>query len=654
MPLVKKKRSDADSEPDLISALRESQDKFAQAFHASADAVTIADFPSGKITEVNEAYMRLFGFLREEVVGHSGQELGSWASAEDRTRFVQLLEREGAVREMEVNKIKRTGEPFICRITSYRTELGGRTCMLTRIRDITEQRVAEKALRESEEKFAKAFRAAPDVIAITTLAEGRFLDVNAAYTRTLGWTREETIGHSSLELGLWANPADRARVVASLRAGQVVHNEQVVFRDKGGVDHPCIYFGEVTDIAGQHCLISILRDVTEQQRLEEQLRQAQKMESIGLLAGGVAHDFNNVLTVIQGNVSLSLEHPALPPEVAEMLRQVHEAAEFAATLTRQLLVFSRRQVLQPGRANLAEIVQRVAKLLQRALGEHIALHVQAAPGLPDAHADLGMIEQVLLNLAVNARDAMPHGGDLFVTIATLETDADYAHRVPQAKAGHFVGLRVRDTGVGISPKILSRIFDPFFTTKAEGRGTGLGLAMVYSIAQQHGGWVEVSSELEHGSEFAVWFPVDDRPQVAPAAAAAPLAIRGTETLLLVEDKIEVRGVLQSIFTRNGYRIFAAATGAEAISLWAQHRAEIDLLFTDIVMPGGMNGRELAEQLRADRPDLKVIYCSGYDANVLGGDALSAPGTRFLAKPFNLAQTAGLVRELLDEKLRAGG
>ncbi|HVW22596.1 MAG TPA: PAS domain S-box protein [Opitutaceae bacterium] len=653
MPLFKKKRPDADLAPDLASALRETQDKFAQAFHASADAVAIADFPSGVITEVNEAYMRLFGFSREQAVGHSGEELGSWATAEDRTRFLELLERDGAVREMEVTKRKSTGEPFICRITSYRTELGGRTCMLTRIRDITEQRAAEQALRESEEKFSKAFRAAPDVFAITTLAEGKLLDFNSAFTRTFGWTRAEALGKTTLSLGIWANPDDRARVVASLRAGKVVHNEQVIFRDKQGTDHPCIYFGEVTDIAGTHCLISILRDVTEQQRLEEQLRQAQKMESIGLLAGGVAHDFNNVLTVIQGNVALSLEHPGLPGEVAEMLKQVNDAAEFAATLTRQLLVFSRRQVLQPGRAALGEIARRVAKLLQRALGEHIALHVEAPPGLPDAHADIGMVEQVLLNLAVNARDAMPHGGELFVTVATNETDADYAHRVPQAKAGRFVGLRVRDTGVGIPPEILSRIFDPFFTTKVEGRGTGLGLAMVYSIAQQHGGWVEVSSEPQHGSEFAVWFPLEQQPAAAQSPAPRPPSFRGTETLLLVEDKIEVRGVLESIFTRNGYRIFTAATGAEALSLWPHHRHEIDLLFTDIVMPGGMNGRELAERLRADRPDLKVIYCSGYDANVLGGDALAAPGTRFLAKPFNLAQTAGLVRELLDEKRRSG-
>jgi len=646
---TKTAEAEAPRPPDLERALRESQDKFAQAFHASADAVAIADFPSGVITEVNDAYCRLFGLTREEALGHSGGELGSWADRGDRERFVELLKREGAVREMEVGKLRRSGERLVCRITSYRVELGGRTCMLTRIRDITEQRAAEAALRESEERFSKAFRAVPDTIAITTLAEGRFLDVNAAYSRTLGWTREETLGRTSAELKVWADPADRDRVVTRLRAGQIVHNEPVVFRGKDGVFHNCLYFGEVTEIAGMPCLISILRDITDQQRLEEQLRQAQKMESIGMLAGGVAHDFNNMLTVIQGNVSLVLEDKRLPPPLAEMLRQVHDASEFAATLTRQLLVFSRRQVLQPGRLALGPAVQRVVKLLRRTLGEHIVLKVETGAGLPDVHADAGMAEQVVLNLAVNARDAMPAGGDLLIRLVALETDAAYLRRVPQAKPGRFVGLSVSDSGMGIPADVLPRIFDPFFTTKAEERGTGLGLATVYSIAQQHGGWIEVQSQQGRGSEFCVWFPVEpEQPAAPPSPTPAAPAGAGHETLLLVEDKDEVRTVLEALFSRRGYRILSASHGPEAIELWQKHRDDIALLFTDIVMPGGLNGRELAERLRADRPALKVIYCSGYDANILGSDALVVPGTRFLAKPFDMAKTVRLVRELLDQ------
>jgi CheY-like chemotaxis protein len=260
-----------------------------------------------------------------------------------------------------------------------------------------------------------------------------------------------------------------------------------------------------------------------------------------------------------------------------------------------------------------------------------------------------MVEQVLLNLAVNARDAMPGGGELAITTVFVDADADYLRRVPQAKPGQFVGFRVTDTGVGIPPEVLRRVFDPFFTTKPEGKGTGLGLATVYTIAQQHGGWVEISSAVGRGSQFVVWFPARPRARTpAPPPPAGPGGGEGTEGLLLVEDRDEVRAVLQSVFSRNGYRTFLAANGPEALRLWEQHRDQIALLFTDVVMPGGMNGRELAERLRAQRPDLKVMYCSGYDANILAAEALVLPGTRFLAKPFNLAQAARQVRELLDQ------
>jgi PAS domain S-box-containing protein len=629
-------------------ALRESQDKFAQAFHGSIDAVAIADFPSGAMTEINDAYCRLFGYSREETIGHSGNDLGVWAEAGDRAKFIEVLARDGTVWEMEAVKLTKAGKRLICRITSSRMKLGDRAVIVTRIRDISEQRMAEAAMRESEEKFSKAFRAVPDAIGITTLEEGRFVDINAAYTRTFGWTREETIGRTTTDLNIWLKPGDRLPVVERLRAGETVHDQPMAFRDKRGALHSCLYFGEITEIAGQKCLISIVRDITHQQHLEEQLRHAQKMESIGLLAGGVAHDFNNILTVIQGNISLALDG-ALPPGLGDMLRQVQDATAFAATLTRQLLVFSRRQVLQPGRVSLGDAIQRVVKLLRRTLGEHIVLRVETDPSVSDATADVGMVEQVLLNLAVNARDAMPKGGSLVISTLKLEADADYVRRVPQAKLGRFVGFRVKDTGMGIPPDVLLRIFDPFFTTKADGQGTGLGLATVYTIAQQHGGWIEVDSEVGRGSQFVVWFPPEpDGPAVAVARPPSPVVGTGSEALLLVEDKDEVRAVLQSVFARNGYRIFLAANGPDAIKIWEEHRDEISLLFTDVVMPGGMNGRELAERLRLDRPALKVIYCSGYDANILGPDALAKPGTGFLAKPFNLAQAVSQVRGLLDQ------
>jgi CheY-like chemotaxis protein len=243
---------------------------------------------------------------------------------------------------------------------------------------------------------------------------------------------------------------------------------------------------------------------------------------------------------------------------------------------------------------------------------------------------------------------MPSGGELSITTVLVEPDADYLRRVPQARPGRFVGLRVRDTGVGIPADVLPRIFDPFYTTKAEDKGTGLGLATVYGIAQQHNSWIEVASEVGRGTEFTVWFPqLLGRPGAALSPAAPVASPSGHETLLLVEDKDEVRAVVQGLLARKGYRVLAATDGPDALRLWAQHRDEIALLFTDVVMPGGINGRELAERLRTDRPSFKVVYCSGYDANILGGDTLAAPGTRFLAKPFDVAQAVRLVREMLD-------
>jgi PAS domain S-box-containing protein len=624
---------------------------FYKAFHASADPVAIADFPSGRMTEVNDAYLRLFGYTREEAIGRSGGELGLWADEGDRKRFIETLDHKGAVEEMEVVKRKRGGQRVICRIAANRVDLGDRVAIVTRIRDITEQRMAEAALRESEERFLKAFRAMPDAILITTLEEGRIIDVNGSFTRIFGWSQEESVGRTTLQLGFWITSGDRTRIVGRLRDGKPAHGERIAVRDKSGETHQCVYFGEKTEIAGQPYAISIIRDVTDQQRLEEQLRQAQKMESIGLLAGGVAHDFNNVLTVIQGNVSLVLDDPRLPGDLTEMLRQVLQASEFAAGLTRQLLVFGRRQVLQPDRLAPAQVVHRVAGLLRRTLGDHIVLRTDIPPKLPEALADSGMVEQVLINLAINARDAMPKGGELLIAAEARETGPEYLRQVPQAKVGRFIGLRVRDTGIGIPAGNLPRIFDPFFSTKTEGRGTGLGLATVYSIAQQHGGWIEVDSQVGRGTEFSVWLPVAAGPPTpAPAAAPMPAAASGgRETLLVVEDREEVRVMVRNVFDRQGYRTLLAESGPTALDLWARHRDEIALLFTDIVMPGGVNGRELADRLRSERPELKVIYCSGFDANVLGPDALTRPGTHFLAKPFNIAQMARLVRDMLDER-----
>ena len=389
-------------------------------------------------------------------------------------------------------------------------------------------------------------------------------------------------------------------------------------------------------------------DVTERQNLEAQLRQAQKMESVGQLAGGIAHDFNNILTVIQGHTSLLGMTGKLSDDAKESTQQIALAAERAANLTRQLLTFSRRQIIQPKNLDLNEVVSNMTKMLRRLLGEDITLQVNYTPALPLVHADPGMMEQILLNLSVNARDAMPKGGRLFVDTSIVTVDKAYVEQIPEAVPGEYICLAVKDTGAGIPPQTLPRIFEPFFTTKDVGKGTGLGLATVYGIVQQHKGWVKVASTVGKGTVFQIFLPTIKDKNVAQESQLAEPKIRGgNETILVVEDEAPLRMLVRSFLERYGYKVIEAVSGAAAISLWDQHKDKIQLLLTDMVMPHGISGRELAERLLAERPTLKVIYSSGYSLAVVGTDMVLQEGINFLQKPYHPRKLAQAVRDCLD-------
>ena len=383
--------------------------------------------------------------------------------------------------------------------------------------------------------------------------------------------------------------------------------------------------------------------------LEEQLRQSQKMESVGQLAAGVAHDFNNMLTIIQGHSSALLAKPSLPPEMLDPVQAVFFASERAASLTRQLLMFSRKNVMQSRLLDLRETVGNMTKLLGRLLGETIALDFQAPAGLPAVQGDPGMIEQVVMNLAVNARDAMPSGGTLTIGIKPMAIDAAYAERRPDARAGYFMRLRVADTGTGMDSATLGRIFEPFFTTKEVGKGTGLGLATVYGIVKQHEGWIEVNSEPGKGTTFDVFFPANEQP-IAPAkkesTPTAPLT-GGTETILIVEDEAILREMARDILKDCGYHPLEASTGKEALDVWRESAGKIDLVLTDMVMPDGISGVDLAERLLADRPDLKIIFTSGYTSTEINAELLSRSKAHFLQKPYSVTTLARAVRDCLD-------
>jgi PAS domain S-box-containing protein len=521
------------------------------------------------------------------------------------------------------------------------------------------RRQAEMDLRQSEEHYRLIFDNNPVPMWVFDHETLAFLEVNDAAVQHYGYSRDEFSKMTLKDIRGWdespmlkeylSQVAAEGRPTPFVLAGICSHRKK-----DGTLIQVDVKLSPIS-VKGRTASLTMANDITTQKRLEEQLRQAQKMEAIGQLAGGVAHDFNNILTVIRGHAELLLAEGGLTERAAHSARQMSQAAERAATLTRQLLAFSRRQVMQPRLLDMNEIVGNMTKMLSRIVGENVGLQLQywSEPAL--VKADAGMMEQVLMNLVVNARDAMPQGGRVVINVAPMEVDGAHLDRHPEGRPGRFVCLGVADTGCGIAPDDLRRIFDPFFTTKEVGKGTGLGLATVYGIVKQHQGWVEVESELGKGATFRVLLPWSDAVEagLAQDPSARSLPRGGSEVILVVEDEAALRELVCQCLARSGYGIFQAETGAKALELWAAHKKEIDLVLTDLVMPDRMNGRQLAERLQAERPDLKVLFTSGYSAEVIGKDFALHPGLNYLQKPFQPQNLVSMVRACLDAKAPRG-
>ncbi|MGA7753914.1 MAG: ATP-binding protein [Candidatus Sulfotelmatobacter sp.] len=500
--------------------------------------------------------------------------------------------------------------------------------------------------RYRQNLFAKAFRSSPLSITISTLSDGRYVDVNHAFLQMLGFERRDVIGRSSAELGIWVDSQDRSKMLQQLNDSSVNRGLYTKLRAKSGEIREANVTAEAIDVDGTPCVLAVTQDVTEARRLENQLRQAQRMGAIGRLAGGVAHDFNNILTVIVGYSELAAYRLGAGHGVSKHLSEIKLAAERAASLTRQLLAFSRQQVLYPRILDLNAVVTNLTQMLLRMIGEDIALSFK--PGaVGSIRADLGQIEQILMNLVVNARDAMPQGGMIAIETSSVDLGEGYVDSHLSVRPGRYVLLSVSDTGCGMDEKTVSQVFEPFFTTKGPGQGTGLGLSTVYGIVKQSDGYIWVYSELGRGTTFKLYFPEHEQAS-QPAADLTPLLdiVIGAETVLVVEDDEALRNLITALLGSSGYKVLAAANGEEALRLVQENREQIDLLLTDMLMPA-MTGVELAEQLRELQPQVKVLLMSGYAGDLIQRYRLSTTEIMLIEKPFTRHSLLSKIRAALQ-------
>jgi PAS domain S-box-containing protein len=636
---------DVSDERRAERALLASEKKL-RAFVESDVAGILIGADSSGAQEANDKFLRIIGYSRAEL------EAGvvRWADItppefkeKDEAAITESLAR-GACTPYEKQLIRKDGTR-VWVLVGHAIVGGAKDRSVGFVLDIDARKRAEGELRESEERFEKVFQSSLMAIAIAEMESGRLVEVNDRCAEFFGYPREEMIGRTVLELELWVDPADRERLIAGVSADGPGARIEASFRCKSGAIRHALVSMETITLAGvaEPLNIVVLVDMAERRELESQLLQAQKMEAVGRLAGGVAHDFNNSLGVILGYTELLIRGAEEPQRVK--LAHILKATQRASALTRQLLAFSRKQIVHPKVLDLNILLSDLQTMLARLIGEDIDIAIVPAADLGQVKADPGQLEQVVMNLCVNARDAMPDGGLLRIETRNAELDVNSGTLSEPMVAGRYVMVAVSDSGSGIPKEILAKVFEPFFTTKGEGKGTGLGLAMVYGIVKQAGGHVWVYSEVGHGTTFKIYLPRTDEPVEALPVPEGPMPSRGWETILLVEDEGSLRAIAREILEEHGYRVIDAASPTEAVEIAERLPERIHLLVTDVVMPG-MNGRVLAQKLVATRPALRVLYMSGYTDDVIAHSGVLESGTLLLDKPFTARALLGRVRAAL--------
>ena len=622
----------------------------------TTDAVFVKDL-QGRYLMMNPAGAAFLGRTVDEVIGKDDTELFNPEAGREIMELDRMVLQAGEMQTFEeAGTAAGVSRIYLSNKGPFRDANGKVVGLLGICRDISDRKMVEEEMRRSQQKLRIHFEHTPLAVVEWDL-DFRVADWNPSAERIFGYSREEALGqHGSFIV----HPQFRERVD---RVWQTLLQETGATRNVGENDNitkdgriiSCEWYNTpLVDESGRVLgVASLVQDVTERVALEERLRQSQKMEAVGRLAGGVAHDFNNLLTVILGYSQILAEGVPAGSRLADSTAQIKSAADRASGITRQLLAFSRKQVLSPRVINLNDIVLNLDSLLRRLIGEDIEVLTAPSNDLGSVKADPGQIEQVIMNLALNARDAMPSGGKLTLETANAQLDESYTERHQPAEPGLYVMLAVTDTGHGMTPETQARIFEPFYTTKEVGKGTGLGLSMVYGIVKQSGGYIWVYSEPDRGTTFKIYLPRVDQPAEGVDAQNRPRNVqRGTETILLVEDDPQLRQLSSSVLAHCGYKVLVASSPEEGIEICRANHRDISLLVTDVVMPR-MNGRQLAEQIQRASPKVKVLYISGYTSNAIVHYGVLDAGLAFLPKPFSLSALVAKVREVLDSESAQG-
>ena len=645
-----------DAEIAAVKALQESEERYRVLVENAPEAIVVLDGETGQFVDCNENALRLFGLTRAELLKRGPADLSPERQPDGETseaaarRNVRLVAT-GRTLGFEWIHCNSSGEEILCEIHLVRLPSESRCLIRGSIVDITSRKRAEAALRRSEARYHGLVDNSTYGIYWVS-AEGTLVDANPALARMLGYDSVVELLAVGQSRELYANPADRDEVHAEyLRAGRVQATVEWKSKDSRKIIVRLNGWQATDPEIGKPCLEVIVEDVTEHVAMEKQLVQAQKFEAIGQLAGGIAHDFNNMIGAILGWADMGVEETSTNPKLHRYFEKVRRQADRAAALTRQLLAFARRQLLEPKNIDMNQAVIETVSLLEKVIGGNISIQANLAPDLAVVRADPVQVEQVLMNLCINARDAMPNGGSLVVETINLKVDEEFCSVQPLARPGDYIMLSVTDTGIGMDSATVDRIFEPFFTTKEMGKGTGLGLATVYGIVRQHGGFLQVFSRPGAGSTFCVYLPVSEiaEPRGCADDETKPVA-GGSEVLLVVEDHEGLRQLAQETLENLGYRVLLASDGEQAIHEFRAHRNQVDLALLDVVLPK-LNGPEVYARICAERPDLPVVFATGYSSDVAALQRVQEKGLPVLQKPYSPRDLARKIRETLDRKHR---